>query len=81
MPPEKDEIFRAKGRDAMTGLPRYVDVTSTEIMKVIITVAAEIVTAIKDVLEANNQIDAHNNGNIEHMSRAGTDKRAAISGT
>ena len=48
---EEDEIFRIKGRDAMGGLPRYVDVTSSEIMSVIMGVAMEIVRAIKDTLE------------------------------
>ncbi len=50
---EPDEIktFRVKGRDAVSGLPRYVDVTNAEIKDVILEIANEIVTAIRDVLE------------------------------
>lgn len=51
MPPEQEVAFRAKGRDAMTGLPRFVDVTASEIMEVIMGTAMEIIAAIKDVLE------------------------------
>lgn len=50
--PEEDKVFRVKGRDALGGLPRFVDVTSSEIMDVIMETAMEIVTAVKDVLEA-----------------------------
>ena len=45
------ETFRVKGRDAVSGLPRYVDVTNAEIKDVILEIANEIVTAIRDVLE------------------------------
>ena len=47
----KQETFRVKGRDAISGLPRYVDVTSEEIKGAIEEIAKEIVTAIRDVLE------------------------------
>lgn len=49
--PEEEKNFRVKGRDAISGLPRYVDVTSSEIMNVIMETASQIVTLIKDVLE------------------------------
>lgn len=49
--PEEEKTFRVKGRDAISGLPRYVDVTSSEIMNVIMETASQIVTLIKDVLE------------------------------
>lgn len=45
------KTFRVKGRDAIGGLPRYVDVTPSEILEVIKPTAMEIVTAIKDVIE------------------------------
>lgn len=48
---EEEKIFRVKGRDAISGLPRFVDVSSSEIMDVIMEPAIEIVTLIKDVLE------------------------------
>lgn len=46
-----EEVFRVKGRDAIGGLPRFVDVKSGEIKKVIMDTAMEIVTMIKDVIE------------------------------
>ncbi len=49
--PEEEKNFRVKGRDAISGLPRYVDVTSSEIMNVIMETASQIVSLIKDVLE------------------------------
>ena len=51
MKPEQEIAFRVKGRDALGGLPRYVDVTASEIMEVIMEPAMEIVAAVKDVLE------------------------------
>lgn len=50
--PDEEVTFRVKGRDAVGGLPRFVDVTSSEIMEVIMETALTIVSAIKDVLEA-----------------------------
>ncbi len=47
----EDNTFRVKGRDAIGGLPRYVDVTESEIRDVIMETAMEIVTMIKDVIE------------------------------
>ncbi len=49
--PEEETTFRVKGRDAVGGLPRFVDVTASEIMNVLLPPAMEIVGAIKDVLE------------------------------
>lgn len=49
--PEEEKEFRVKGRDTLSGLPRYVDVHSSEIMEVIMDTAMEIVATIKDVLE------------------------------
>lgn len=49
---EDDELtFRLKGRDAVRGLPKWVDVTSSEIMEVIFDNAKNIAIAIADVLE------------------------------
>lgn len=50
--PEKEIGFRVKGRDALGGLPRYVDVTASEIMDVIMEPAMEIVAAVKQTLES-----------------------------
>ena len=49
--PEKELTFRIKGRDAIRGLPRAVEVTSTEIMHAIADIGVAIVTAITDVIE------------------------------
>ena len=46
-----EETFRVKGRDAVSGLPRYVDVGSTEIMEPIKEIADNIAASIRDVLE------------------------------
>lgn len=51
IPIEKEVGFRVKGRDSLSGLPRFVDVTATEIMKVLLDTAKEIITTIKDVIE------------------------------
>ncbi len=48
---KEEKTFRVKGRDALGGLPRYVDVSSSEIREVIMETAMEIVAVIKDVLE------------------------------
>lgn len=49
--PAQEKTFRVKGRDAISGLPRFVDVNSSEIMDVIMETAMQIVMLIKDVLE------------------------------
>ncbi|MGN0453433.1 MAG: rod shape-determining protein [Ruminococcus sp.] len=51
VPPEEQEIFRVKGRDSMRGLPRYVDMKSSEIYEAIKETAEEIVKGILEVLE------------------------------
>lgn len=50
LPPE-EKIFRVKGRDAINGLPRFVDVKSSEIMEAITEIAENIANAIRDILE------------------------------
>ena len=49
--PEKELTFRVKGRDAIRGLPRAVEVTSTEIMRAIADIGVTIINAIIDVIE------------------------------
>lgn len=49
--PEEEKTFRLKGRDSLRGLPKWIDVTSSEIMRVIASIGAEIITGIVDVLE------------------------------
>ena len=49
--PDELKTFKVKGRDAVSGLPRFVEVTSAEIKVAIEEIANEIVNAIKDVLE------------------------------
>lgn len=49
--PAEPLTFRVKGRDAVSGLPRYVEVSSEEIKNAIEEIALGIVNAIKDVLE------------------------------
>lgn len=48
---DSEKTFRLKGRDAVRGLPKWVDVTSAEIMEVIFDIAKNIAIAIADVLE------------------------------
>ena len=49
--PEEVKTFRVKGRDAVSGLPRFADVTNEEIKDAIEEIAVGIVTAVRDVLE------------------------------
>lgn len=49
--PAEELIFRVKGRDSLRGLPRAVEVTSTEIMHAIADIGVNIISAISDVLE------------------------------
>lgn len=49
--PEKELTFRVKGRDAVRGLPRAVEITSTEIMRVIADIGVNIISSIMDVIE------------------------------
>lgn len=48
---DEEKTFRIKGRDAVRGLPKFVDVKSSEIMEVIFDIAKNIAIAIADVLE------------------------------
>jgi rod shape-determining protein MreB len=49
--PAEPKTFKVKGRDAVSGLPRFVELDSAEIKDVLQEIAFEIVSAIKDVLE------------------------------
>lgn len=49
--PEEDKVFRVKGRDSVRGLPRYVDMKSSEVYEAIIETALYIVKGIMEVLE------------------------------
>ena len=49
--PKEPAVFRLKGRDAVSGMPRYVDINYEDIKPAIEEIAQEIVTAIRDVLE------------------------------
>jgi len=50
--PETEKQFVLKGRNTVTGLPNSVELTNTEIYDVLSEVAANIIAAIQDVLEA-----------------------------
>lgn len=47
----EDKTFRLKGRDAVRGLPKFVDVKASEISEVIFDIAKGIAIAVSDVLE------------------------------
>ena len=49
--PNEQKTFRLKGRDAVSGMPRFVDMTCEQAKEAIEEVAALIVSSIKDVLE------------------------------
>ena len=49
--PQEEPFYRLKGRDALSGLPAYADVTSSEIKSALEETASELVAAVKDVLE------------------------------
>lgn len=51
MPSHTEQRAVAKGRNLLTGLPQSVEVTSTELLESLTSVAMQIVDAIKDVLE------------------------------
>ncbi len=51
VPPKEEKVFRVKGRDTMRGLPRYVDMKSSEIYEAIGVTACKIVKGIMEVLE------------------------------
>ena len=50
--PAEELTFRVKGRDAVRGLPRAVEVTSTEIMRAIADIGVNIISSVMDVLES-----------------------------
>lgn len=63
--PEQEMTFRLKGRDAVRGLPRAVEVTSTEIMTAIADIGVGIVSAVMDVIESTPPellADIHSDG-------------------
>lgn len=43
--------YRVKGRNAMTGLPQWADITSDEILEALVDSAMQIVRAVQDILE------------------------------
>ena len=49
--PKEELYFALKGRDAIRGLPRKIEVSSSEIMQVIADIGVNIISNIKDVLE------------------------------
>lgn len=49
--PAEQKTFRLKGRDALSGLPRYADVTNEEIKEAIEEIANDIAASVRDVLE------------------------------
>lgn len=50
--PRRDPlVYRVKGRNAMTGLPQWADITSDEMLEAMIDPAVQIVNALQDLLE------------------------------
>lgn len=49
--PREEKTFALKGRDAIRGLPRKIEVTSSEIMQAIADIGVNIINSIVDVLE------------------------------
>ncbi len=49
--PAESKTFRVKGRDAVSGMPRFVEAVSAEMKPVLEEIAMTIVNAIKEVLE------------------------------
>lgn len=50
VPVEKEMVYKIKGRDFLTGLPRSTDITTNEIVKAIESELKEVMRAIKNVL-------------------------------
>ena len=48
---DEEKTFRLKGRDSIRGLPKWIDVKSSEIMEVIFDIAKNIAISVADVLE------------------------------
>lgn len=51
LPLEEEETMTIKGRDLMTGLPKPIEITSTEVLEAIKDSLMEIVMSVKQVLE------------------------------
>ncbi|MGB9911578.1 MAG: rod shape-determining protein [Microgenomates group bacterium] len=51
LPVVKEEVMEVKGRDSISGLPKLIEITSTEITEAIRPVLNQIIGVIKDVLE------------------------------
>ncbi len=49
--PIEQKTFKVKGRDAVSGLPRFVEVGYSDMKPVVKEIADDIVNAIKDLLE------------------------------
>lgn len=50
-PQEEVKTFRVKGRNALTGLPQWADITSTEMLEAMIEPAMQIVLRVQETLE------------------------------
>lgn len=51
IPPEKEETMQVRGRDLVTGLPKTLDITSTEIARALNDTVTTIIDAVKVTLE------------------------------
>lgn len=51
MRPKEEKTYRVKGRDSVRGLPRYVDLKSSEVYEAIAPIALTVVKGILEVLE------------------------------
>ncbi len=51
-PQKETRVFRAKGRNALTGLPQWADITSDEMLEAMIEPAMQIVRRIQETLES-----------------------------
>jgi rod shape-determining protein MreB len=51
LPQVKKLVFRSKGRDSITGMPKWVDVHSEDISKILYKIADKIITKISNMLE------------------------------
>ncbi|MBI4057736.1 rod shape-determining protein [Candidatus Microgenomates bacterium] len=51
LPPQKEEIKEVSGRDQVLGLPRTINVTSTEVYEALRPILNQIISAVKGVLE------------------------------
>lgn len=51
LPPSKEDVMEVKGRDSILGLPKMVQVTSTEIAESLKSSLSQVVSMVKSVLE------------------------------